>query len=150
MRSKYEPKRQLLVNVTLITDRYGAAACATLLCDTPIGPLVTGTGIAKKEPHDVNDPVIAMNLAAGEALRDLGTQMLRTGEKQVQAAVRRQEKEAQERVRAALQRSNIPAQPPRALLPLAVIEKEWGRKAAKKAAGRRGVEWPPKRPKAKK
>jgi hypothetical protein len=141
MRNKHvKPQRNLIVIVTMINDRHGAAACAT----SPVsGPLIQGTGIAKKEPGDANNETIAMNLAVGEALRDLGEQMRVMGTEQVVAAMGQQ---SAMKVRSALRRSNIPQHPERILLPLAKIEEEWGRKAAKVAANRRGLVWPPKKP----
>ena len=144
MRNKHvDPEQQVLVVVTLINDRYGAAACAT----GPLDPAVQGTGIAKKEPGDPNNWEIAVNLAVGGALEDLGRQMRETGTKQVTEAMAYQ---AETKVRSALRRSNLPQHPERILLPLAEIEKEWGKKAARIAAKRRGLVWPPPKKKAKK
>jgi len=142
MRNKHvKPERHLFVAVTVINDRYGAAACAR----HPLyGPLAQGTGIAKKEPGDAYNADIAVNLAVGEALRDLGEQMRVMGAEQVVEAV---ELQSAAKVRSALRRSNIPQQPEKNLLPLAVIEAERGRKAAKVAAKRRGITWPPKKAK---
>lgn len=145
MRNKHaEPQRQLLVNVTLINDRYGAAACATLFGENPLGPLVQGTGIAKKEPGDPNDPFIAMNLAVGGALEDLGQQMRAAGAEQVVEAMAAQ---ALERVQAGLRRMQrgVRGEDARTLLSLSEIQKEWGDDAARVAAKRRGVEWPPQK-----
>lgn len=145
MRNKHvEPKQQLVVDVTLICDRYGAAACAT----SPLDPTVQGTGIAKKAPGDTNNPEIAVNLAAGEALRDLGQQMLLTGAGQVMDAM---DEQAVERTKVALRRMrrSIRGEDARTLLPLSEIQKLHGKKAARIAATRRGVEWPPAKKKAK-
>jgi hypothetical protein len=141
MRNKHvEPKQQPIVDVTLICDRYGAAACVT----SPLDPTVQGTGIAKKAPGDPNDVVIATNLAVGEALRDLGQQMLMIGAAQVTEAMVTQ---TVERVEAGLRRMrrHVRGEDSRTLLSLSEIQKEWGKKAAKVAATRRGVEWPPKK-----
>jgi len=143
MRNKHvDPEQQVAVSVTLICDRYGAAACAT----SPLDPAVKGTGIAKKEPGDPNSWEIAVNLAVGGALEDLGRQMRETGTEQVAEAMAYQ---SEAKVRSALRRSNLPQHPERILLPLAEIKKEYGKDAVKVAARRRGVEWPPKK-KAKK
>jgi len=141
MRNKHvEPKQQPRVKITLICDTYGAAACAT----SPVDPAVQGTGIAKKEPGDPNNAVIAVNLAVGGALEDLGQQMRRIGAEQVTDAMTAQ---AVERVEAGLRRMrrSVRGEDARTLLSLSEIQKEWGKKAAKRAAARRGVDWPPQK-----
>lgn len=78
----------LTADITVLSDRNAAVAAVSLVseCTPVVSVLASSTGSAKREPGDVHDPEIALNLAAGRALENLGRKLKRRGEAQVRAA----------------------------------------------------------------
>ena len=90
MTKKIQPRRKMSVAITVLSDPYATVAQAVLV-DTGLGILdgdlrPTATGAAKKEPGNVYDPVIDVDLAVGRALMKLGGQMILSGNARVRAA----------------------------------------------------------------
>ena len=153
-RKHVEPRKQLLVSIAVITDRNATAACATLLGDE-WGPLIQETGSTKRVTGDLYDEQTAIDLAVSRALEKLAARLAHLGN----ARVNRAEQEKRRKTRRASRGGEVTVRerPNRGVvgtgkpqMAIADIQEEWGLDAAMVAAERRGVEWPPKKPKTKK
>ncbi|MFI9235184.1 DUF1876 domain-containing protein [Streptomyces cinnamoneus] len=71
------------VRLQLVEDDGGRTEARAVL-DTGTTSL-TATGAARRAPGDEDAPVIGDEFAAGRALRDLGSRLLRTAEQDVEA-----------------------------------------------------------------
>lgn len=150
MTKKIKPHRRMTALITILSDPHATVAKATL-ADMSGGVLEDGgsyvaTGAAKKAPGDVYDPVIDVDLAVGRALMKLGGQMILSGNARVRAAEQEQaKKKVNDKFLSGmwLDRPAPRHAKPDVQFTLAEIDREWGKKAAKRAARRRGQTWPP-------
>jgi len=83
----------MTVDITTLISRNASVASVELFDLTnPIVSLIgVATGSAKREPGDMHDEAIAVDLAAGRALENLGRQLRRRGEAKVREASRQTE-----------------------------------------------------------
>ena len=141
MGKKIRPRRNMAVDVTILSDPYATVAQVSLL-DTTVGVLdgglLTATGSAKKEPGDVYDPVIDADLAVGRALVHLGERMISDGNRAVRRAVLEQQKKT------VCRKLHVTRPKPRHAKPLSVeeIRADYGEDAARKSLLRRGPQLP--------
>jgi len=135
-------KRIFVAGIEVLSDRNATVAYVSLFDEKPKLPMIRVTGSTKREPGDVYDEAIAMDLAVGRALSKLGRKLQRRGTNNVTAATQEQNKT---RVLAAIRKTQRRVRvehPERVLLPLDDIKNLYGKKAARRAASRRGVSWP--------
>jgi len=91
---KYKMSHVLMsVDVTALVSRNATVASVELLDSCDLVPVVitTATGSAKRQPGDVHDESIAVDLAIGRALESLGRKLRKRGEDKVREASRKAE-----------------------------------------------------------
>jgi hypothetical protein len=123
------------MKITILTDDNASVAHARLLGFSDDGVVVfEATGSAKREQGDPRDPVIAVEMALGRALRKMSRRMIRDANLRVQAATEEQQQMARAR-----QRRNGKKRPGTngKLHAVDYIREEWGQEAAERAATRR-------------
>lgn len=134
------PRTTLAVSVSVNGDHNATAACATILGGPYTRNLTQAAGSAKRNAGDPYNSLIALDLAVGRALVELGLRLQSDGEElvQLQADTRFAEKLLADVRRT--QRAARRIGPHPGLLPLAKILAERGVEAAETAAARRGQE----------
>ena len=139
-------RKDLTVHVTVIHHKNGTAASVDLtqrgegawgveLSST----LATATGVSKRMQGDFYDENIAVNLAVGRALTNLGQRMVRKGNRQVRDAA---DVAAAWGMLDKARRSQRRTPVERVLLPVEEIAERFGSKAAQVAMERRGLAKP--------
>lgn len=86
----------LATDIHVLLDKNATVAEVALSDIFGITPMATATGSAKRDKGDVFNQEIAVNLAVGRALENLGRQLRRKGEAQVAEAQREAETEDEE------------------------------------------------------
>lgn len=130
------PRISSKMKITILTDDNASVAHVRLLgfSDDSV-VLFEVTGSAKREQGDPRDPVIAVEMALGRALRKMSRRMLRDANLRVQAAT-----DGQQQAKRARQHRNGTRRRPGTngkLHDLDYIREEWGKDAADRAAARR-------------
>lgn len=129
------PRVRTKVKVTVLTDANASVAHAELYGFTRDELVIfETTGAAKRQQRDPRDQVIAVELAVGRALAKMSRQMLRAGQRRVDAAT-----DAQIATQVRRRKRNGRARDATAgtMLSIPVIRERYGDEAAVRAAGRR-------------